>query len=511
MEYNMMPHLEDLNGRKALFVDGRPFIILGLQWDCDGCYTPEDMNPFFEHGQKMGLNTASLLLYWREVEPVEGEYHFEMLDHRIEMARKHNMKIVLVWFASFKNSNLTYAPDYIRSDHGRFVKLHDKNGNLLTNSCCPKAKETHRRDELALIKIFEHLKKVDSKEHTVIFFQMENEAGVVLSDRCYCEVCNKVFDEGKYAEKYGVWAAEQFTAKCVAEYCDSLARTVKEIYPLPIYMNAALNFMHKNEFPGLDYFSGGPVPVVLDTYYDTIKYIDMLAPDIYQYSYRAFNYYCKTYSTKYNPLYVAECATGDGSRSEKNVIYAVGNYAAIGYDPWAINRACPAFMSQPLVNTVDGVWSDEAYELRKSYKMINDAMQPIAFAQNTPNLKAFVQEDGDNGILLKFEDIDAEIIYDHPKKSARGMVIRRSKNEFILIGAGAIICFSKAGGERISVQKAECGFFKGNEWVTSYRLSSELPPTAPIQLFDCKMVRVMLGERLDRPDMSLMKKYSSFD
>ena len=114
---SQMPCLKELNGRRALYVDGKPFIILGLQWDCDWCYSPEDMDPFFADAEKMQLNTASLLLYWREVEPEPGKYDFAMLDHRIEMARRHNLKIVLVWFASFKNACLTYAPDYIRKDH----------------------------------------------------------------------------------------------------------------------------------------------------------------------------------------------------------------------------------------------------------------------------------------------------------------------------------------------------------------------------------------------------------
>ena len=117
----MIPQIKELNGRKALYVDGKPFIILGLQWDCDGCYTPEEMDPYFEHGKRMGLNTASLLLYWKEIEPLEGIYDFKMLDHRIEMARKYGLKIVLVWFASYKNGVLTYAPDYVRSDHKRFA------------------------------------------------------------------------------------------------------------------------------------------------------------------------------------------------------------------------------------------------------------------------------------------------------------------------------------------------------------------------------------------------------
>jgi hypothetical protein len=500
MSFNLAPHLEELNGHKALFVDGKPFIILGLQWDCDGCYTPQDMDPFFEHGQKMGLNTASLLLYWREVEPREGEYHFEMLDHRIEMARKHNMKIVLVWFASFKNGCMTYAPDYIREDHKRFQKVIDKNGKMLTNQCCPTAKETHSRDEMALVRVFNHIKEVDSKDHTVIVFQIENETGIMGTDRCYCDSCRSEYAKEDYPEKYGGREAEVFTAKCVARYCDSLTKTIKEIYPIPVYMNAWLNMAWHNDKAGENYPSGGPVPRVLDVYFDTVKYVDFLSPDIYQYGQKDFNYFCSAYTAKNNPLYVAEGATGKGSRVERSVFYALGNYAAIGYDPWAINRNCPAFMREPLVNTVDGRWSDEAYELHKSYKMIGDVMEPFVLAQNTPNLKVFVQEDGDNGALLKFGDVDIEIQYDHPKNAARGFAIRRGKDEFIIAGAGVYAAFSREGGDRVSVSLVETGAFTGDVWHPLCRLSSERSSVYKLQLFDCKVLRVILGERLDKPD-----------
>lgn len=510
MEYAMMPHLEELNGRKAFFVDGKPFIILGLQWDCDGCYTQEDMDPFFEHGEKMGLNTASLPLYWREVEPSEGEYHFEMLDHRIEMARKHNMKIVLIWFASFKNGCLTYAPDYIREDHKRFQKVIDINGNVHTNHCCPNAKKTHQRDELALMEVFKHIKEVDSKDHTIIVFQMENETGIFGTDRCHCNTCNTEYEKSGYEGKYGIRAGESFSAKCIAEYCDSLTKTIKGIYPVPVYMNAWLNHACKNQAAGYDYPSGGPVPDVLDIYFKTIKYIDFVAPDIYQYGYRDFNDFCRAYTTKTNPLYIAECATGKDTRTEKNIFYAIGEYSAIGYDPWAINRSHPRFMTPPLVNSVDGVWSKEAYELHKSYKLIRDAMVPIAMAQNTPNLKYFVQEEGDMGELLKFGDVDVELFYDHPDNAARGMVIRRNKNEFVLLGAGVVVVFNKECGQRVSIERAESGYFVDNNWVKRYQLSSEHPPFAPLQLFDCKVLRVVLGERIDKPDLDIYPRSSRF-
>jgi hypothetical protein len=130
--------------------------------------------------------------------------------------------------------------------------------------------------------------------------------------------------------------------------------------------------------------------------------------------------------------------------------------------------------------------------------MIRDAMEPVVMAQNTPDLQTFVQEDGDNGALLEFGDMDVEVLYDHPLNAARGMVIRRSKKEFILLGAGVHVSFSKKGGERVSVSMVESGRFEGNTWTSAYRLSSERTSFEPIQLLDCRVLRVVLGDRLDK-------------
>jgi hypothetical protein len=497
--------MEELNGHKAFFVDGNPFIILGLQWDCDGCYTKADMDPLFAECEKMGLNTASLLLYWNEIEPIEGEYHFEMLDHRLEMARRHHLKIVLVWFASFKNSVMTYAPDYVRQDHKRFRKVRDRYGLTITNSCCPKSEETRRRDEAALIQVFKHLKEVDSKDHTVILFQMENETGIYLSDRCYCDVCNEAYEKGAYDSRYGVHAAESFTAQSILEYCDSLAKTVKGIYPLPVYMNAALAVAITNHKPGLESFSGGPDVKVLDIYLDGKKYIDFIAPDIYQFSYRDFHYYCREYSKKANPLFIAECATGKGTRVEKNAFYAIGTYGAIGFDPWSVTRAFPDFMSEPLVTLSSLKWSDEAYELQKSYKLISGTMVPIAEAQLTDRLATFVQEEGEGGTLLKFGDVDIEIRYAEPKNGARGIVIRRSKNEFIILALGVFVQFSRDGGEHVPVAKIESGHFEGRFWVKEFTHASERMPDTPFSIADARVVRAVLGDRIDYPDLKAGK------
>lgn len=44
--------LRELNGRKLLYVDGEPFLILGLQLNCDSCYDPATMDRLLKtHGK----------------------------------------------------------------------------------------------------------------------------------------------------------------------------------------------------------------------------------------------------------------------------------------------------------------------------------------------------------------------------------------------------------------------------------------------------------------------------
>ena len=500
-----MPQLLTIGGRKRLFVDGAPFIILGLQWDCDWCYCPEIMDAFFAEGKKLNLNTVSLLLYWNEIEPEEGRYDFSMLDHRIEMARKYGLKLVLVWFGSYKNSGMTYAPDYIRRDHKKYRKVHDKDGALIPICCCPTAEATHQRDEQALIEVFKHLKAIDGEEHTVILFQMENEVGILNTNRCYCPECSQRFESGKWKETYGWKAEELFTAAMLCDYCDRLTKTVKEIYPLPIYMNAALPLEHVNSIPGGEWnplrhghFNGGPAGISLDIYRERAQHIDFFAPDIYQPSYRDFHKLCRQFSWDVNPLFIAECSTGFRSRVEKNIIYAIGEFGAIGIDPWSISRAFPFQMGEPLVNFTDLHHGANADELMKSYTMVRNAMYPIALTQHTDHLRAFVQEESEAGIKFPFGDVWIELTYDHPKDSARGFVIQQSKDEFILSCTGVSVQFSRAWGEAIPVKSVDIGRFEGPKWIPYYRMARENPDdTCAFNLRECMVARVKLGRRID--------------
>jgi hypothetical protein len=44
-----LPAIVRVDGHPWLLVDGQPFLLLGLQWDFDSCFSAEEMNPLFPH------------------------------------------------------------------------------------------------------------------------------------------------------------------------------------------------------------------------------------------------------------------------------------------------------------------------------------------------------------------------------------------------------------------------------------------------------------------------------
>ena len=95
----VLPKIVKNGANPRLLVDGRPFLILGLQWDCDSCFTAEEMSPLFAHAARMGANTVTLPTYWREIEPEPDHYDFRMLDERITQARANGLRVRIRTFS----------------------------------------------------------------------------------------------------------------------------------------------------------------------------------------------------------------------------------------------------------------------------------------------------------------------------------------------------------------------------------------------------------------------------
>ncbi|HEY64087.1 MAG TPA: DUF5597 domain-containing protein [Caldilineae bacterium] len=488
-----LPQIVRVNGRPRLMVDGRPFLIFGLQWDCDSCFSAEEMTPLFSHAVHMGANTAVLPTYWREVEPEPGHYCFDVVDERIRQARAHGLRVILLWFATWKNACPFYTPDYIRNAPEKYPRAVDRHGEL-TVSLCPSSETTWQRDRDALVALMTHLREMDT-ERTVIMVQLENEPGILGSDRCYCPICTKRFKEDDWERRWGAHAAEAFSAASIAQYIDRLVAEAKAAYPLPMYINVWLAPV-VGGIPGRDYPSGGAVPAMLKLFRQHLQHVDLVAPDIYSTGYRDFHRLCQTYGADGNPLYIAEHSSSPKGRAERNVFYAIGQYGAIGFDPWAIDSPFPERDAPPLVDPVGGEWGPQAYWLRDSYIAIGRAVEPIVEAQGTERLFTFVQEAAEQGTGWEASGCDVLISYHDQEGAARGMIIQQAPNEFLLIGVGFSARFRRPrpDGRPIPILSAEWGYFEGGRWVCLHpmrreRLESE---GLPVTLLEPGVARVVL-------------------
>ena len=269
-----LPEIIRVGCQSRLLVDGQPFLILGLQWDCDSCFSAEEMNPLLPHAVRMGANTAVLPTYWREVEPEPDQFDFGMVDERIFRSRENGLRAILLWFATWKNTCPFYAADYIRSDPDTYPLALDRDGNRVF-SLCSSSEATWQRDRNALVALMEHIKEVDDA-NTVIMVQIENEAGIQGSDRCYCPACNEKFAAGDWEAEWGDCAGDAFTIATVSNYIDRLAKEAKDVYPIPMYVN---NYIHL-----------GPIRREISRAVDLVcqqfQHVDFYAPDIYGDNYK---------------------------------------------------------------------------------------------------------------------------------------------------------------------------------------------------------------------------------
>lgn len=461
---NPMPLLSKQHANPRLLVDGNPFLILGLQWACESCFDVAQMNPLFAQAARLGANTAVTPLYWREIEPEPDRYNFTMLDERLARCREHGLRLVLLWFATWKNAHHFYAPDYIQQDPARYPLALGPDGRPPgRGSLCYSAQSTWERDRQALLAVMAHLRDVDP-QRTVILLQVENEPGLMGTDRCYCPTCEERFRAGGWQQEWGPQAAEAFSVASVSDYIDRLAAAAKEVYPLPMYQNVWL--AAPGHLPGRDYPAGGAVAHLLPLALEHSPHLDLIGPDIYRHSLREFHAICESYRQGANPLYVAEHASSPTGRAERNVFYAIGELGAIGFDPWAIDSPFPERNVPPLVDPIGGEWGPQAPALRDSYVAIGRAMQPIVEAQGTERLFTFVQEPGETGCCWHAQGVDVLISYITHEGAGRGMAIQIAEDDFLLLGVGYQAAFQRPypDGAPVRPRSVVKGEFVGSEW-----------------------------------------------
>lgn len=90
-------------GNHQLLVNGRPFLMRAAELNNSSLSSPAFMRNVWPSLVENNVNTVLGAVSWDQIEPEEGRFDFNALDQVIREARSHGLKLVFLWFGSFKN------------------------------------------------------------------------------------------------------------------------------------------------------------------------------------------------------------------------------------------------------------------------------------------------------------------------------------------------------------------------------------------------------------------------
>lgn len=369
-----IPRIEKSNGHFHLLVDGKPFFVLGAQVHNSSGW-PTALDQAWPVLAAMRCNTVSVPVYWEAIEPVEGSFNFSTVDAIVQGARAHNLHVVLSWFGTWKNGAMTYVPAWIKENPNKYPPVLDP-AQQPVEALSPLSDMSREADREAFAALMTHLKSIDGAQHTVILVQVENEAGVLGSDRDYSPQGNARFHEqvptevleslgrtnehGTWSEVFAERAPEAFMSYWTARYIDSVAEAGKSVYPLPMYINVWPREQPGLLRPGFSSPSGGAVAWLLPMWKRLAPHIDVVCPDIYDEDEDSYQTLLRLYSRPDNPLYVPE--TGGSIAHAKNMFLTFASPNAIGISIFGVDGG----MSAQDLESFKGWGSDVAMTSRCS-------------------------------------------------------------------------------------------------------------------------------------------------
>ena len=484
-----IPKFVAKDGRHALLVDGAPFLMLGLQVNNSSNY-PSQLPKVWPAAKAMHVNTLEVPIAWEQIEPVEGRFDFSFVDLLLRQARDNDVKLVLLWFGTWKNNGPSYAPEWVKLDNNRFPRVITAKGET-RNSLSPHFPATLEADKKAFVQLMRHLKAADP-DHTVILIQPENETGAYSAVRDYSPTAQKLFagpvpaqlvkamgkTPGTWSQVFGKDADEYFYAWSIGRYVNEIAAAGKRELPLPMYVNAALRDPFKYQDP-YTYSSGGPTWNVLEVWKAAAPSIDAIAPDIYMRESDNVRKTLEQYDRPDNPLFVPEIGSDKGYARH---LYDVLGRHGIGFSPFGLDQT--GYSNYPLgAKTVDA----QALEnFAVHYRLLAPMAREWARLAYEGNVWGAGEADDRKAETLKLGDrwtatlsygewqfgsIDQPWMGKAEKQPGRevpdggALIAQLSPNEFLITGYRARVSFGSVKGERFLMARVEEGHFEDGQWV----------------------------------------------
>jgi Domain of unknown function (DUF5597)/Beta-galactosidase len=358
-----MPYLDKSGKAPKLIVDGKPFIILGGELHNSTGSDKEAMAKVWKEMKALNLNTVLAYAYWEIMEPKEGQFNFELIDDLIAGAQKENIKVVLVWFGSWKSTASTYAPDWVKTNPKRFQRYTLENGKTL-EILSPFSDENRDADAKAYTALMQHIKEVD-KQNVIIMTQVENEPGCFENyrdlssealkawqnpmpndmvnylktnkgklfpalEKAWADNGNKtkgtweeILGKSTADSEYKFYTEELFMAYQYSKYINFITEKGRKIHNLPAFCNGWL-YNKRGTYP-----HGTINPHVLDAYRAGGTALDFYSPNVYTIEYDEL---FSGYTFGGNTLFIPESLL-----LPAGALYSIGAYNSIGFAPFGID------------------------------------------------------------------------------------------------------------------------------------------------------------------------------
>lgn len=495
-----------------LLIDGAPFVLLGAEVHNSSSSTPQAISRAFDKVSALGANTVLAPVAWDLWEPSEGTFDTALLDSMIAAARERGLRLVPLWFGSWKNAMSSYVPAWVKQDTDRFPRAHTTTSGRIEH-LSPFAAESRDADARAFHALMNHLRDVDQQQ-TAVMVQVENEVGLLGDSRDRSPLAGKAFHspvppavveaiarsehlpvhqdwlaagsrrEGSWTELLGQGpnADEAFMAHAYAAYIEHVASAGRKANDVPLYVNAWLDAPLELDLPtGLSreqpaqdtapetagtvalaggqqpgtYPSGGPLPRVAPIWQTAAPTLDFLAPDIY---FGDTNAICRDYTQATGRLFIPEMR-----RSPAGIglmFTAIGEYGALGVAPFGVD-SLPG-------DTPDGVALADAYRLLTAATDRTRAGARRVTGFMLDHERPTTQHSADPYTLA----FDAPGPFRQSGGPAYGLVLQEERDQFLLVGRGFTTSFTAAQDVRVGILSVEELDFDGR-WTVTRRLGGD--------------------------------------
>jgi len=493
-------HLQEVGDRYQLMVNDKPFLMLAGELGNSTASTMESMEHVWPRLNDLNMNTVIVPVYWELLEPMEGEFDYKLIDDLIQEARKHELKIVFIWFGSWKNSMSSHSPAWVKTNQRRFPRAKDQTGQS-QEILSPFSDNNLSADLQAYTHLMRHIKEVDLEYQTVILMQPENEIGMLPSSRDYHPLANQKFNEdvpadliaymvnnkndlnpefmeiwdnnglktsGNWEEVFGkgLHTDEIFMAYYFARFTDQVCAAGKGEYDLPAYVNAALN--RPGKLPG-EYPSAGPLPHLLDVWKAASSSIDFFSPDFYTTRFKHWN---DLYTRQGNPLFIPEHRF-DNTVSAK-ALYAIGHYESLGFSPFSIEQ-------------IPGTaFSPKEEKLAKVYDAIQQVKPLLDENRGQNRIEGVLLDKEVNEVTFTLGEYEFTAGHTHnfgwePNSNsdewepAGAIVIQNGENEYYYVGFGVSLKMKSLKNDniRIGILKTDRGSFVDSKWMIYQHLNGD--------------------------------------